>query len=158
MTITRRQHLLRLACLSVLFASANNRIGVSAKEEKTEFLILQLGDLLGKAADAISKLGDSIAHLVTLGAQGYDAGAARKAHADLIELRANLEKLISGQNIPLIKSINEYVEAAHSTARPGDHVFKQWWVGILDKVQKATEQVDAILKDVSKIRNEFVLE
>jgi len=50
---------------------------------------------------------------MTPGAQGYDAAAARKAHADLIKLRVNLEKLVAGVNTPLIKSINEYVERAN---------------------------------------------
>ena len=49
---------------------------------KAEFgkvgLIVQLDEFLAKTAEALSKFGDSIAPLVTLGAQGYDAAAARK--------------------------------------------------------------------------------
>src|SRR5580704_11201704 len=36
-------------------------------------LIAELGELWAKTAEAISKLGDSVAHLVTLGVQGHDA-------------------------------------------------------------------------------------
>jgi hypothetical protein len=84
--------------------------------------------------------------------------AARKAHADLIELRSNLEKLVSGKNIPLIKSINEYVEAYAKEPRVAPSVFEDWWRGILDKIQKAIEQANMILEEVGKIRNDFVLE
>ena len=41
-------------------------------------LIVQLGEILVKTAETQSNFGDSIAHLVTLGAQGYDAAATRK--------------------------------------------------------------------------------
>lgn len=156
MTITRRQHLLALASLLSLFASSGDGMNVSAKDGKIE-LIAQLADLLVKTTEAISKFGDSIAHLVTLGAQGYDAAAARKAHADLIELRANLEKLVSGANLPLIRSINEYVERHRRTPKP-----QEWerllWRAVVEKVENATVRVNALLEEVSKIRNDFVLE
>ena len=49
---------------------------LSAKNE-TMSLIVELGGLLAKFAEAVSKFGDNgTAHLVTLGAQGYDAAAA----------------------------------------------------------------------------------
>lgn len=64
----------------------------------TDLVLVQLGDLLARSADALSKFGDSIAHLVTLGTQGYDAVAARQARNQLIEMRVNFEKLIHGIN------------------------------------------------------------
>jgi hypothetical protein len=55
---------------------------IGSAKDGTMSLIGELGDRLAKTAEAVSKFGDSIAHLVTLGAQGYDAAAARKAHAE----------------------------------------------------------------------------
>jgi hypothetical protein len=132
-------------------------MNVSAKDGKME-LIAQLADLLVKTTEAISKFGDSIAHLVTLGAQGYDAAAARKAHADLIELRVNLEKLVSGANLPPIGSINEYVERHRRTAKPQEWESRLLWRAVVEKVENATVRVNALLEEVSKIRNDFVLE
>jgi hypothetical protein len=124
---------------------------------QTVELIAKLAELLGSAAEAISKFGDGIAHLVTLGAQGYDAAAARKAHSDLIQLRTDLEQLTAGANIPLIRSINEYVEL--QTGHPlADNVAAELWRGIIQKVENAIKIVDALLKSVNSIRNDFVLE
>jgi hypothetical protein len=79
----------------------------------------------------------------------------KKAHADLVELRVNLERLVAGKNIPLIRSINDYVERQAVTPKA---ILDDWWQGILEKVQSALESVYSILNDVSKIRNDFVLE
>jgi hypothetical protein len=96
-------------------------------------LILQLGDLLAKTADAVAKFGDSIAHLVALGAQGYDAAAARKAHADLINLRANLERMTSLCG-PLIRSIKEYVQRCHQLP-PEAPIISILWSTVVDKIE-----------------------
>jgi hypothetical protein len=157
MIVVSRRTLLALASLLGSFVWLGDAMIGSAKDG-TMSLIAELGDLLAKTAEAVSKFGDSIAHLVTLGAQGYDAAAARKAHADLIELRVNLEKLVAGANIPLIKSINEYVDRVAAPPVPPAYVLGQWWKGIVDKVEIATKQVDALLEDVNKVRNDFVLQ
>ena len=155
MIIIQRRNLLALVVLT-LFTSAGDATNALAGNETIE-LIAQLGDLLSKAAEAISKFGDSIGHLVTLGAQGYDAAAARKAHSDLIQLRTDLEKLTTGANIPLIRSINEYVEL--QTRNPlAENVAAEMWRGVVQKVENATKIVDELLKSVSSIRNDFVLE
>jgi hypothetical protein len=155
MTVVSRRTILTLASLLSSSACLGDAT-IGSAQDGTIGLIAELGDLLAKAAEAVSKFGDSIAHLVTLGAQAYDAAAARKAHAELIELRVNLEKLVAGANIPLIKSINEYVERVRAPLRPPPYVLGQWWIGVVDKVANATKQVDALLKDVDKIRNDFV--
>jgi hypothetical protein len=123
----------------------------------TDSVLVQLGDLLAKSADALSKFGDSIAHLVTLGTQGYDAVAARQARNQLVEMRVNLEKLIHGINSPLIKSINDYVKHA-TNGSSDDQVLGEYWNGILDKVYVAITQVDDLLTDVNQTRNDFVLQ
>jgi hypothetical protein len=155
MTIIRRRSFLTLLLGS--FASAGEGINALAAAG-TIALFAELGDLLAKTADAISKFGDSIAHLVTLGAQGYDAAAARRAHADLIELRVKLEELVFGANMPLIRSINEYVQRVAATPMPAVQVIGAYWFAVVGKVENAAKQVEALLKDVSEIRNDFVLQ
>jgi hypothetical protein len=154
--VTRRTSF-ALVSLLASFVWLGDAMSGSAKDE-TMSLIMELGDLLAKLAEAVSKFGDSIAHLVTLGAQGYDAAAARKAHANLITLRVDLEKLVAGANMPLIKSINEYVEGAESSPRLSEHVLNIWWDGLRDKVDFATTQVSSLLEQINNIRSDFVLQ
>jgi hypothetical protein len=129
---------------------------IGSAKDGTVGLIVQLGDLLAKTAEAVSKFGDSIAHLVTLGAKGYDAVAARKAHADLIELRVKLVELVS-HNGPMIRSIKEYVQRV-PTIKPSAPIILELWLVAVDKVEDATKRVEVLLNDVSKIRNDFVLQ
>lgn len=46
----------------------------------------QLGKMVGEIAEAIGKLGDSIAHIVTLGSRVWDAGQARALQARLSKM------------------------------------------------------------------------
>ena len=81
----------------------------------------------------------------------------RKAHADLVMLRVNLEKLVAGANMPLISSINEYVERVQNSPQLPSFVLDTWWNGLKHKIDFATIQVGALLDEVDKIRNDFVL-
>jgi hypothetical protein len=154
MTVVSRRTLLALA--SVLGSWPGGAINGSAKDG-TIGLIVELGDLLAKAAEAISRFGDSIAHLVTLGAQGYDAAAARKAQADLYALRVNLGGLVFGPNALLLLSINQYLQRASAAPKPSAEVLKMDWDAVVNKVNMATIQVDSLLEDVQKIRSDFIL-
>ena len=117
------------ALVPLSFVGLDTPTGLAS--DGTISVIEQLGDLLAKSADALSKFGDSIAHLVTPGTQGYDAVAARHARDQLVEMRVNLEILIHGINSPLIKSINDCVESAKYA--PPD-VLGRYWNGLLDKI------------------------
>jgi hypothetical protein len=156
MIIAQRRNFIAGAVLSV-FACVGNITNVSAQQGQVIELITKLAELLGSAAEAVSKFGDSIAHLVTLGAHGYDAAAARKAHSDLIRLRTGLEQLVAGANIPLIRSINEYVKLQKEHPLE-PHAATALWQGIVEKIENATKIVDALLKSVNNIHNDFVLE
>jgi hypothetical protein len=128
---------------------------VSTRSCRLPFSIVDIANLLAAAADGVAKFGDSIAHLVQLGVAGYDAVAARKARAELVELRAALVGFVSGANMPLLKAIDDYVDA---NPRPSPEVLGQWWIAILDKVDFALAQVRTLLVEVEHVRSDFVLQ
>jgi hypothetical protein len=157
MSINRRQHLLALASFFGLFAFVGD--GRSAPPNKiTIALIAKMSGLLASTAGAISLFGESIVHLKQLGTKEIDASAARKVHADLLNLRAHLEDLVSGQNMPLLRSINDYVEKQSEIPKPSAEVSGLLWLAVVRKVEGAAERVNALLQEVRKIRSDFVAE
>src|SRR5881275_1093651 len=49
-------------------------------------LIKELVEAIGAAGDALTKLTDSVKHLVVTGVEGYDAASARLTYSDLVKL------------------------------------------------------------------------
>ena len=74
--------------------------------------LLELGKIFSDVADAIGKLGDSVAHLVTLGARGWDAGQARATKARLRSLsRAMIGAVqMNGPTIDLLANFSGDME------------------------------------------------
>ncbi|MET4041765.1 hypothetical protein ABIC03_003456 [Bradyrhizobium sp. RT6a] len=155
--IVKRRDLLKFGLLVLLYGSFAGPARAAASTDEKIALIAALGDLLAKSAEALSKFGDSIAHLTALGVQGYDAAAARKARSNLIDLRIQLEQLMV-VNGSLIGTMDGYVELVSQTPRPSVENAARHWLGVVFKVQIVMAHIDALLKQVSELRNDFVLE
>lgn len=142
-----------LGALSVSFAPA----GSPAAAEPLRFLSVtqQLADVLDAVAKGIKDLGDAFAHLVALGVQGYDLQAARRAHSQLVDLRVQLEELVSGPNTALLGAINSYLKkrAQVETAR---NDIDADWKNVIGAADAALQNVLKILDDVKYIRSDFV--
>jgi len=118
-------------------------------------LIKSVSEVLKIAAEAMSKVGDSLAHLTRIGVQGYDALAARRAHSQLSGLRVSLGILYGASNIRIVRSIDEYIDLARSSRL--DDASRQW-NAVVHLLTETTTRVEDLLTEVNKIRNDFVLE
>ena len=115
--------------------------------------IQRLGSVLKDAADAISRMGDSIAHLVRLGAQGWDAASARRTRSRLIELRKQLISYRRSQAAVAL-SLDGYVARIDAGRMPRQLDWKMATNGLLPVVQ----EVRALIEEVKAERSDFVLE
>jgi hypothetical protein len=121
-------------------------------------VISAVADMLSKCADAMTKLADSIAHVTKLGTQGFDAVAARKAHAQLIDLRKDLEDLVASTNMPMLRSINAYIAEHNRDPKPSPFRSQADWNIVNDRVSKAALRVREVLDTIDSVSNDFVLQ
>ncbi|WFU19940.1 hypothetical protein [Bradyrhizobium sp. CB3481] len=110
--------------------------------------IAAAAEFLSKAAESIAKLGDSVAHISQLGTQGYDAVAARRTHAELIELRKKLLTLVHASNFSFSNRIQEYLK------NPSD----RGWDAVITQIAEVGTQVNTLLESLGSTRSDFVLE
>jgi len=115
--------------------------------------IQKLGDVLKAAADAIAKLGDSIAHLVTLGAQGWDAASARRTHSRLIDLRKRLISYRRSQGA-VASTFDGYVARIDAGRMPRQLDWTMATNGLLPLIQ----ELSSLIEDLKAERSDFVLE
>jgi hypothetical protein len=113
----------------------------------------KLGGVLKDAADAIARLGDSVAHLVRLGVQGYDAAAARRTRARLIEIRKGLVSMARSQGV-LALTFDSYVARIEAGRQPN----AREWQSATAKLPLLVESVQSLLGELRRDRSEFVLE
>jgi hypothetical protein len=89
-----------------------------------------LADVLGAAADGMSKLADSIAHITILGVRGYDEASARHIRARLTDIAARLVHVHKGYNEGIISGLEGYIERVQEANEQGKQIQnleRLWW-------------------------------
>jgi hypothetical protein len=126
--------------------------------------LASLGKALGEAADAIGKLGDNIAHLVSLGVQGWDAAAARGTKEVLRDISARLAFQRAGHNARVIEDLDSYIHEWESGTNSGAAALteseasklKDAWSRLIAHVKAALLWVRALLRDLQRERSGLV--
>ena len=113
-----------------------------------------LGKALGDAADAIGKLGDSVAHLASLGQQGWDAASARTTRNRLRDISARLTILSVQQHERVIESLDEYIREAQNGLSA--NLLQSAWSQVLSRLTATLSDVKALLGDLEKERSDLV--
>jgi hypothetical protein len=94
--------------------------GISPSGHAASLLGLEdLGKALGAAADAVGKLGDSIAHLISLGNQGFNAVQAERTRERLKDIDARLVQLNKVANVRIVNTMQEYINIWNSDKQYG---------------------------------------
>jgi hypothetical protein len=139
-----------------------------------------LGKALGLAADAVGKLGDSIAHLISLGNQGFNAVQAGRTRERLKDIDARLVQLNNVANVTVVNSIQEYIKIWETNKKRGivigqldesdrsdwfgrprdewDMSIVESWKNIYGNVNTAILDVTDLLADLREERSDFILE
>jgi hypothetical protein len=120
--------------------------------------IENLGKALGDAADAVGKLGDSIAHLVTLGANGWNAVSASRTRDRLTDISARLSILVGGQ-IGTLKNIDEYIDTYCTASRCESSLGgagQGQWFNIHFAVEELTGDISDLLEELERERSGLV--
>jgi hypothetical protein len=145
---TRRRILLAGVALAVTGTSSAGGAGVSLVD------LSMLGKALGDAADAVGKLGDSFAHLVSLGQQGWDAASARATRNRLRDISARLTILSQQQNVRVIVSLDEYIREAQNGL--STNLLQTAWSQLLSHLTDTLRDVKALLGDLEQERSDLV--
>jgi hypothetical protein len=120
--------------------------------------IENLGKALSDAADAIGKLGDSIAHLAALGAKGWDAVSARRTRDRLIDISARLSVLSRAQ-VVMLRNIDEYItQYCTDSGCVSSFEAQDSWEALVDGVTGITNDVSVLLVDLENERSGLVTE
>lgn len=80
--------------------------------------IANIAKAVGEAASAISKLGDSVAHLTKLGTQGWDAASARIVKGRLLKISGKLQRFSALINGAPVDRLDSFVNSLKFFARP----------------------------------------
>jgi hypothetical protein len=113
-------------------------------------VLKDLVDAIGAAGDAISKLTDGVAHLVTTGQHGYDFVDARVERQRLIDISAQSDILISRNQEPAVQALDAYLLKKDPTAADWDDVLQH----LRTTLQKTRDLLVALETD----RSDFVLQ
>lgn len=113
-----------------------------------------LGRALGDAAEAIGKLGDSVARLVSLGKQGWDAASARSTRNRLRDISAQLTILSQQQNVRVIESLDEYIREAQNGLSP--NLLQAAWSKLLLHLATTLNKVQELLDNLTNERSDLV--
>lgn len=108
---------------------------------------------LGEAAESVSKMVDSFAHLIRTATRGYDAASARATYSRLRDLSARASILIAEQQISVIQGIDAYIEESSNPA-----VRSLLWSSLTTKFRSILLEINSLLADVQAERSDFVLE
>ena len=118
--------------------------------------LLDFGKMLGVTADAIAKLGDSIAHLVKLGVRGWDDVAARRTRAKLIAISAQLS-VMGGRGKPsVVESLRTYIAAHEGRDHLEDFTKEQLWDKLLSRIRAALPEVKSLFAELAENRSDLV--
>lgn len=113
----------------------------------------KLGSILKDTADAIAKLGDSIAHLVHLGAQGWDAASARRTEARFIEMRKQLVTFKRSQGAVAV-SFEDYIARIEQGRQPR----QLDWTTVTNRLLPLMSEARSLLVELKSDKSDFVLE
>jgi len=127
---------------------------LAAQSSESIGILIQLGELLGKTAEAVSKFADAIAHLVRTGVKGLDEVQARRQYNDLVELRRQITVLTATRNAAVINSISGYLQ--ERTWQPSAR--RITWRAVTRSVAEALAQLEIVMGRFDLIKNEFVWE
>jgi hypothetical protein len=116
----------------------------------------ELGKVLGAAADAIAKLGDSIAHLISLGVRGWDDVSARSTRKRLISISAKLTVMGGRGNMGVIESLRTYIRAYEGRESLEGYTQQQLWNELLSKLGAALPEVESLFTQLARDRSDLV--
>jgi hypothetical protein len=124
----------------------------------------ELGKALGDAAEAIGKLGDSIAHLTSLGTRGWDVLSARRTRARLKDISARLVIVNALGNFVIISNLDTYIDNWNrytqsgriKLSEPSLDALKTDWFRFVSKVTEILNDVTQLLAGIENERSDLV--
>jgi hypothetical protein len=116
----------------------------------------KLADALAALADCIAKFGDSIAHLVQLGAKGWDAASARVTRNRLYRLQRELIALHGPQSVAY-DALQDYIRVAARSPLDAPLLRREWQI-VLSLLRPLTFEVYDLVEALRNESSEFVLE
>ncbi|MGF6633498.1 hypothetical protein [Paraburkholderia sp. MM6662-R1] len=122
-------------------------------------LFKDLVDAVGAAGDAISKVTDGVAHMISTGVKGYDAARARIVYAKLLKASAQYEDLMAFQT-PMTLDLRNLAESAEHGAgeRLDEKKLADRWNLVAADASQILLQVSELLDEIRRDRSDFVLE
>jgi hypothetical protein len=112
----------------------------------------QLANVVRELANAVGRLGDSIAHVIKLGSGGVGVLSANRTRERLKDIDARLTIYSHGQAV----RFNYLCSALAATGEfPLDH---NDWRQVVDQVKEAGHNVEKLLSELQRERSDFVLE
>lgn len=144
----RRRTLLAGVAASVVGVKSAGGASVSLVD------LSNLGKALGAAAEAVGKLGDSVAHLASLGEQGWNTVSARRTRDRLRDISARLTILSAQQNARVIQSLDEYIQEAKDGL--STNLLQTAWSQLVSRLNETLSNVQALLKDLEIERSDLV--
>jgi hypothetical protein len=150
--------------LAGIVATLSIPFGVEAAAAMSLVDLSSLGKALGEAADAIGKLGDNIAHLASLGVQGWDAASARATKERLLDISARLTFLREYKNVLVIASLDDYIDewkratntGAAALTETAASTLKVAWSRLIAHVKATLMRVQELLGDLERERSDLV--
>jgi len=147
------RHLMKSVWL--LFAVLLGSAAASAEGELAALasrlnVLKDAADALGAAGDAIAKLTDGVAHLVTTGDSAWQTVSARRTHDRLVDISARATNLSGVRQIAVVNSIDAYLAKRDAT--------KTDWDTVTMAIGGVIGDVKSLLDDLRSERSDFVLE
>lgn len=132
---------------------------VPAIRVKLELIDLEkLAKLLHAATDALKSLGDSIAHLVRLSVQGWDAAEARLRNKRLRTMVRDYNMYSIGQ-MEAVRLLDDCIDRIDDEKRAVNYdYYNLAWDESMRKIEQFTMQVHQFLRELKAEKSEFVLE
>jgi hypothetical protein len=113
-------------------------------------VLKDVGDAVGAAGDAISKLTDGIAHLVSTANSGWAYVSASNVKSRLNDISARATSLAAIKNVRVVESIDEYLKHPHPTIPDWDAVNERF-AGVIIEVK-------GLLDNLKSERSDFIRE
>jgi hypothetical protein len=116
--------------------------------------IKQFGEAIKALADGIARVADSIAHIVKLGASGYDNLRARQTQARMLELTSLMKAYFQVQARPVAE-----LEKTLSAAPPNtDTAITYWSLLVGNRLPSLSKEVDAVIEKLQHEKSDLVLQ
>jgi hypothetical protein len=143
---------LRVFLLSICVFASLGAISVAAQTTPQSRLNIfkDAVDAIAAAGDAIAKVTDGIAHLIKSGAAGWNYLSAQSTHNRLIDISARATNLAGAKQMPLINSIDEYIEKDTPTTAD--------WNTVRSAIGGVVSEVKVLLDAIKSERSDFIRE